>query len=138
MSMSYVENPEQRGWMIAEVAAVPGVREVIVFSADGLLLASSEGMNRDSADRLSANCSGLQSLARSLGREFGEDGGAVHQQMVEFNGGFLFMRSANGAHLAVVTGPVVDPKLVARQMQAQVMKIGAGNLSSPPRQESAR
>ncbi|MCL7377848.1 MULTISPECIES: roadblock/LC7 domain-containing protein [Streptomyces] len=136
--MSYVENPEQRGWMIAEVAAVPGVREVIVFSADGLLLASSEGMNRDSADRLSANCSGLQSLARSLGREFGEDGGAVHQQMVEFNGGFLFMRSANGAHLAVVTGPVVDPKLVARQMQAQVMKIGAGNLSSPPRQESAR
>ncbi|MDT0413250.1 MULTISPECIES: roadblock/LC7 domain-containing protein [Streptomyces] len=135
--MSYVESPQQRGWMLAEVTAVPGVRQAIVFSADGLLLASSDGIDRDSADRLSANCSGLQSLGRSLGREFGEDGGAVHQQMVEFKGGFLFMRSANGAHLAVVTGPVVDPKLVARQMQAQVMKIGAHNLSSPPRQGSA-
>ncbi|GAB2830381.1 roadblock/LC7 domain-containing protein [Streptomyces chlorus] len=135
--MNYVENPDQRGWMISEVAAVPGVRLAIVFSSDGLLLANSEGMDRDSADRLSATCSGLQSLGRGLGREFGEDGGAVHQQMVEFNGGFLFMRSANGAHLAVVTGPVVDPKLVARQMQAQVMKIGARNLSSPPRQGSA-
>jgi predicted regulator of Ras-like GTPase activity (Roadblock/LC7/MglB family) len=136
--MSYVENPEQRGWMIAEVAEVAGVREVIVFSIDGLLLASPEGMDRDSADRLAASCSGLQSLARSLGKEFGEDGGAVHQQMVEFNGGYLFMRSAKGAHLAVVTGPVVDPKLVAQRMQAQVLKIGAGNLSSPPRQETTR
>ncbi|WP_328323407.1 MULTISPECIES: roadblock/LC7 domain-containing protein [unclassified Streptomyces] len=136
--MSYVDNPEQRGWMISEVAAVPGVRQVIVFSADGLLLVSSDGMDRDAADRLSANCSGLQSLGRSLGREFGEDGGSVHQQMVEFNGGFLFMRSADNVHLAVVTGPVVDPKLVARQMQAQVMRIGAANLSSPPRPGSAR
>ncbi|MEV7085714.1 roadblock/LC7 domain-containing protein [Streptomyces sp. NPDC093085] len=136
--MSYRETPEQRGWMIADVAAVPGVHDAIVFSADGLLLASSEGMDRDSADRLAANCSGLQSLARSLGKEFGEDGGAVHQQMVEFNGGYLFMRSSRGAHLAVVTGPVVDAKLVARQMQAQVLRMGAGNLSSPPRQESVR
>jgi predicted regulator of Ras-like GTPase activity (Roadblock/LC7/MglB family) len=134
--MSYLENPESRAWMIADVAVVPGVREVIVFSGDGLLLASSEKMDRDSADRLSASCAGLQSLARSLGREFGEDGGTVHQQMVEFNGGYLFMRSSKGAHLAVVTGPVVDPKLVARQMQAQVMKIGAENLTSPARSEA--
>lgn len=136
--MSDVDNPQQRGWMISEVAAVPGVREAIVFSADGLLLVSSEGMDRDAADRLSANCSGLQSLGRSLGREFGEDGGSVHQQMVEFNGGFLFMRSSDNVHLAVVTGPVVDPKMVARQMQAQVMRIGAANLSSPPRPGSVR
>ena len=134
--MSKVENPESRAWMIAEVALVPGVKQVIVFSGDGLLLASSEGMDRDSADRLSASCAGLQSLARSLGREFGEDGGTVHQQMVEFNGGYLFMRSSKGAHLAVVTGPVVDPKLVARQMQAQVMKIGATHLTSPARLET--
>lgn len=136
--MSIVDNPEQRGWMIAEVTGVPGVQQAVVFSADGLLLACSEDMGRDSADRLSANCSGLLSLGRALGKEFGQDGGAVHQQMVEFNGGFLFMRSASGAHLAVVTGPVVDPKLVARQMQAQVIKIGASNLSSPPRQGFTR
>lgn len=132
--MTYVASPEQQGWMISEVAAVPGVRHVIVFSPDGLLLASSESIDRDTADRLSANCSGLQSLGRSLGREFGEQDGAVNQQMVDFHGGYLFMRSAGGAHLAVVTEAVVDPKLVAQQMQAQVLKIGAGNLSSPPRQ----
>jgi predicted regulator of Ras-like GTPase activity (Roadblock/LC7/MglB family) len=134
--MSNPKNPESRAWMIAEVALVPGVQKVIVFSGDGLLLASSEGMDRDSADRLSASCSGLQALGRSLGREFGEDGGTVHQQMVEFNGGFLFMRSSKGAHLAVVTGPVVDPKQVARQMQAQIIKIGAANLISPARLET--
>ncbi|MFE7754547.1 roadblock/LC7 domain-containing protein [Streptomyces sp. NPDC057429] len=135
--MNDVENPERRGWMITEVATVPGVRLAIVFSSGGLLLANSEGVDRDSADRLSASCLGLQSLGRGLGREFGEDGGAVHQQMVEFDGGFLFMRSANGTHLAVVTGPVIDPRLVARQMQVQVLKIGARNLSGPPRQGSA-
>ncbi|OON77998.1 roadblock/LC7 domain-containing protein [Streptomyces tsukubensis] len=136
--MSYVDDPDRRAWMIAEVSAVPGVRHVIVFSSDGLLLAKSEGLDRDTADRLSANCSGLQSLGRALGREFGDEHGAVHQQMAEFNGGFLFMRSACGAHLAAVTGPVVDPKQVARQMQAQVLKIGATHLSSPPRQGLSR
>ncbi|MFD4034676.1 roadblock/LC7 domain-containing protein [Streptomyces sp. NPDC058637] len=133
--MNHVENPERRGWMISEVAAVPGVRLAIVFSSDGLLLANSEGMDRDSADRLSASCSSLQSLGRGLGREFGEAGGAVHQHMVEFDGGFLFMRSADGAHLAVVTGPVVDPELVTRQMQAQVSKIAARKLTGPPRED---
>ncbi|KPC90163.1 RarB, partial [Streptomyces sp. NRRL F-6602] len=77
-------------------------------------------------------------LGRQRALPGGLEGGAVHQQMVEFEGGFLFMRSAGGAHLAVLTGPVVDPKQVARQMQAQVLKIGAGNLSSPPRQEPTR
>jgi predicted regulator of Ras-like GTPase activity (Roadblock/LC7/MglB family) len=134
--MTYVETPEQLAWMIADVAGLPGVKHAIVYSSDGLLLVRSEQLDKDSADRLAASCSGLQSLGRS-GREYGENGGAVRQQMLEFDGGFLFLRSAQGAHLAVVAGPVVDPKLVGSQMQAQVMKIGAANLSSPPRQEAA-
>lgn len=36
----------------------------------------------------------------------------------------------------MITGPVVDPKLVARQMQAQILKIGAANLISPARLET--
>ncbi|MCU4747141.1 MULTISPECIES: roadblock/LC7 domain-containing protein [Streptomyces] len=123
--MQYVESPERQSWMISEVSTVPGVRHVIVFSSDGLLLACSEGIDRDSADRLSANCSGLQSLGRSLGRDFGEEDGAVNQQMVDFRGGYLFMRSAAGTHLAAVTGPVVDPGLVAQRMQAQILRIAA-------------
>lgn len=136
--MNYTDAPEDRSWMISEVTTVPGVRHVVVFTPDGLLLASSEDMDRDTADRLAAACSGLQSLGHGLGRTYGEDGGAVHQLMLEFQGGFLFVRNASGAHLAVVTGPVVDPALVAKQMQAQVLKIGSVNLSSPPRQDQVR
>ncbi|MFD7509850.1 roadblock/LC7 domain-containing protein [Streptomyces sp. NPDC059853] len=134
--MKYVESPEEQGWMISEVTAVPGVRHVIVFSPDGLLLASSGGIDRDTADRLAANCAGLHSLGRSLGREFGAEEGTVHQQMVGYDGGYLFLRSAHGAHLAAVTGPAVDPRLVARQMRSQVISIGAARLSSPARQNA--
>jgi len=127
-----------RGWMIAEVSVVPGVRDVVVFSVDGLLLAGSAGLGRDRAERLAATCSGLQSLGRALGQEFGTGAGLVRHQMIEFDGGFLFLRSADGAHLAVVADPVVDPRQVARAMQAQVLKIGAANLSSPAREDATR
>jgi predicted regulator of Ras-like GTPase activity (Roadblock/LC7/MglB family) len=136
--MTYVESPEQSAWMIADIVGLPGVKHAIVYSSDGLLLVRSEQLDKDSADRLAASCSGLQSLGRSVGREFGEDSGAVRQQMIEFDGGFVFLRSAEGAHLAVVAGPVVDPKLVGSRMQAQVLKIGAANLRSPRRQEAAQ
>ncbi|WP_069813936.1 roadblock/LC7 domain-containing protein [Streptomyces sp. TP-A0874] len=136
--MNQVETAANRDWMVSEVVAVAGVRHVVVLSTDGLLMASSEGTDRDVADRLSAACSGLQSLAKGLGREFGSDSQEVRQQMVEFDGGFLFMRAAgSGSYLAVVTGPVVDPKMIAQQMQTQVNKIGERNLSSLPRRGSA-
>jgi hypothetical protein len=57
--------------------------------------------------------------------------------MVEFDGhgGYLFVRGAgDGSHLAVVTEQVVDPALIAQQMQAQVLKIGAPNLGTPARE----
>jgi hypothetical protein len=54
--------------------------------------------------------------------------------MVEFDGGFLFVRGAgDGSRLAVVTEPVIDPALVAQQMQAQVLVIGERTLSTPTR-----
>jgi hypothetical protein len=35
----------------------------------------------------------------------------------------------------VVTDPVVDPALIAQQMQAQVLKIVASTLGTPTRQD---
>lgn len=125
---------QDQDWMIGEVVWVPGVRHVVVLSSDGLLKARSAGTPRDVADRLSAACSGLQSLAQSVGREFGMDGGGVKELMVGFEGGYLFARSAGtGSHLVVITEPVVDPRLIAQQMQAQVIKIGERNFSTPAR-----
>lgn len=120
-------------WTVGEVTEVPGVRHVVVLSADGLVKASSAGTGRDVADRLAAACSGLQSLGQSLGREFGAAAG-VRQVMVEFDGGFLFVRTAGqGSHLAVVTGPAVDPALIAQAMQTLVVRIGSATLSTPAR-----
>jgi len=54
--------------------------------------------------------------------------------MVEFDGGFLFVRGAgNGSRLAVVTEPTIDPALVAQQMQAQILAIGERTLATPRR-----
>ena len=47
----------------------------------------------------------------------------------------IVARYADGSHLAVVTEQVVDPALIAQQMQAQVLKIGAPNLSTPVRED---
>ena len=58
--------------------------------------------------------------------------------MVEFDGfgGYLFVRGAgDGSHLAVVTDHGVDPALIAQQMQAQVLKIGESNFSTPQRND---
>jgi predicted regulator of Ras-like GTPase activity (Roadblock/LC7/MglB family) len=121
-------------WMIDEVTWVQGVRHVVVATSDGLVTARSDGSSEDIADRLAAACAGLNSLGRSVGREFGSGGHDVQQVMIGFEGGFLFVRRAgDGSHLAVVTEQVVDPAVIGQQMQAQVLKIGQRNLAAPPR-----
>jgi predicted regulator of Ras-like GTPase activity (Roadblock/LC7/MglB family) len=122
--------------MLAEVSEVKGVRHAVVLSADGLVRAQSPNMDKDEADRLAAACAGLKSIGQSLARQFSDGGGTSRQVMVEFDGhgGYLFVRDAgDGSHLAVVTDPVIDPALIAQQMQAQVLKIGTASLGTPPR-----
>ena len=85
------------------------------------------------ADKLAAACAGLASLGHGISKEFGT-GTGPRQVMVEFDGGFLFVRGAgDGSRLAVVTEPVIDPALIAQQMQAQVLLIGERTLSTPTR-----
>ena len=121
-------------WMIDEVTWVQGVRHVVVATSDGLVTARSDKTSEEVADRVAAACAGLHSLGRSVGKEFGSASGAVHQVMVGFDGGYLFVRRAgDGSHLAVITEQVVDPGLIGQQMQAQVVKIGQRNLATPPR-----
>ena len=128
---------QDQDWMLMEVASVPYVRHAVVLSSDGLVVARSEKTDRDVADRLAAACSGLQSLGRSIGLEFGSGGRTLRHLMIEFDGGFLFVRrAATGSHLAVVTESAVDPALIAQQMQAQVLKIGERALATEGRQDT--
>ena len=127
-----------QNWMLDEVTGVRGIRHAVVLSADGLVRAHSQQTSKEDADRLAAACAGLKSIGQSLARQFADGGSTSRQVMVEFDGhgGYLFVRGAGeGSHLAVVTEQVVDPALIAQQMQAQVLKIGAPNLATPVRED---
>ncbi|WP_197318752.1 roadblock/LC7 domain-containing protein [Saccharomonospora sp. NB11] len=120
-------------WMLEQIRSVRGVRHAIVLTSDGLLKVKTEQTATDLADKLAAACAGLTSLGRGVGDEFGS-GGDPKQVMVEFDGGFLFVRGAgDGSRLAVVTESVIDPGLIAQQMQLQVLQIGERTLSTPTR-----
>lgn len=125
--------PDENSWQLDLVAQVPGVRHVVVLSADGLVRVRTDHTERDVAETLAATCAGLTSLGSGVSRSFG-DGTDPWQVMVEFSQGFLFVRGAgDGSRLAVVTEQTVDAVLVAQQMQAQVLMIGEHTMSTPAR-----
>lgn len=120
-------------WMLELIRSVRGVRHVVVLTSDGLLKVRTDHTPADVADKLAAACAGLSSLGHGVSKEFGS-GSGPRQVMVEFDGGFLFVRGAgDGSRLAVVTEAVIDPALIAQQMQAQVLVIGERTLSTPTR-----
>jgi len=126
-------HPGDNSWMLELISAVRGVRHAVVLTSDGLLKVRTEHTAVDVADKLAAACAGLSSLGQGVSKEFGS-GAAPRQVMVEFDGGFLFVRGAgDGSRLAVVTEQVIDPALIAQQMQAQVLTIGERTLSTPTR-----
>jgi predicted regulator of Ras-like GTPase activity (Roadblock/LC7/MglB family) len=129
--MTGIEN-----WMIDEVVGVPGVRHVVVTTSDGIVTARSGEITRDDADRLGAMCAGLYAIGQNIADAYGDGTGIIHQNMIRFGGGFLFVRrAADGSRLAVVTSPAVDPAVIGQQMGKQVQKIG-DKLSAAPRHPS--
>lgn len=125
--------PVDNSWMLELIRTVRGVRHVVVLTSDGLLKVRTDHTPVDVADKLAAACAGLTALGQGISKEFGT-GAGPRQVMVEFDGGYLFVRGAgDGSRLAVVTEPVIDPALVAQQMQAQVLVIGERTLSTPTR-----
>jgi predicted regulator of Ras-like GTPase activity (Roadblock/LC7/MglB family) len=128
-------------WMIDAVAEVPGVRHVLVTSADGLVRARSPEFTREAAETVGAACAGLYSLGVSVGTQFESDfgpgSGTAEMVMIRFEGWFMFLRrAADGSRLAVVTDSTVDAAVIGQQMALQVQKIGK-SLGTAPRQASA-
>jgi uncharacterized protein len=109
-------------WLINNfVDRVPGVAHTIVVSADGLLLAVSDGFPRDRADQLAAVSSGLVSLTQGAARVF--EAGGVTQTVVEMEHGFLFiMAISDGASMAVLAAPSCDIGLVGYEMALLVSR----------------
>ena len=90
-------------WLVENfVDRVPGVKESVVVSADGLPMAVSRGLDRDAA------------------------GGPVTQIVIEMENAFLFVTGiSDGSCLAVVADGTSDIGLVAYEMAVLVERAGA-------------
>jgi len=119
-------------WLLDDlVKRVNEAEHAIVLSADGLLMAQSQGIGRDDAEHLSAVAAGIQSLAKGAGERFG--GGAVRQTIIEMRSAFLLVTVAGqGACLAGLSSEDADVGLIAYEMAMMVTKLGH-HLSTPAR-----
>jgi Uncharacterized distant relative of homeotic protein bithoraxoid len=111
-------------WLLNDlVDRVAEVKQAVVLSADGLLMAASRGISREDAEHLAAMASGFHSLARGAGRHFG--GGNVRQTIVELDSLFLFVTAAGKrANLAVLAAENADVGLIAYEMTMLVTRVG--------------
>jgi predicted regulator of Ras-like GTPase activity (Roadblock/LC7/MglB family) len=111
-------------WLIgAFVDRIPGVTSALVVTTDGLVMAHSAGIAKDTADQLAAVTSGLSSLTTGAARCVG--GGSVQQVIVEMEGGYLFVTTvSDGSSLALMCGPECDIGLIGYEMSLLVTRIG--------------
>jgi uncharacterized protein len=66
----------------------------VAVSSDGLLIATSDGLDRTGADHLAAIVSSLASLGRSASKRYDFDG--LKLIMIEMRRGFLLVSAING------------------------------------------
>ncbi len=113
------------GWLLDNfVRTVPGTRHTLVVSADGLLMAMSEQLDRTSGDQLAAIVAGMSSLTRGAARQL--RAGDVRQAIVEMDNLFLFLMSvSNGSVLAVVADATCDVGLIGYEMAMLVSRTEA-------------
>lgn len=123
---------EQLGWLLDNlVSRVANVRQALVLSRDGLVVAKSQTMTREEGEQLSAIAAGLQSLARGAGQQVGA--GEVRQTIVELDGAFLFVMAAGqGTCLAVLAAGETDLGVMAYEMAMLIRRMGA-HLTAAPR-----
>jgi predicted regulator of Ras-like GTPase activity (Roadblock/LC7/MglB family) len=122
----------QLGWLLDTLARrVAGVRHAIILSRDGLVIASSAGLDHAEGEHLSALAAGVQSLARGTGEQFG--GGPVRQTIIEMEHALLFVMAAGaGTCLAVLTSADASIGVLAYEMAMLVRRMGR-HLTAAPR-----
>ena len=125
------------GWLLDDLAdRVEHLRQAVILSRDGLVVAASKSLGREDAEHLSALAAGVQSLARGAGAHFGA--GGVQQIIIELERAFLFVTAAgHGSCLAVLCASEADPALIAYEM-AMLAKRAGPHLAAPSRFPAAR
>jgi len=124
MTSESITTEPSLGWLVsAFTQEVPGATHAVLVSADGLLVAASDGLPRDRADQMSALTAGLSSLTVGAAQLF--TAGRVVQSVIEMEGGFMLLMSVgDGSHLAVLASPRCDIGLVGYEMTLLVDRVG--------------
>jgi predicted regulator of Ras-like GTPase activity (Roadblock/LC7/MglB family) len=122
--MPLTDTTGQLSWLLDNlVNKVEHIKQALVLSRDGLVVAASQGLAREDGEHLSALAAGVQSLARGAGQHF--HGGEVRQTIVEMEFAFLFVSAAGkGTCLAVLTSGEPNVGLVAYEMAMLVRRMG--------------
>ena len=130
--MAQADTTGQLSWLLDNlVDQVEHVRQALILSRDGLVVAASRGLTPEDSEHLSALAAGLQSLARGTGRHFGA--GEVRQTIIELDQAFLFVTAAgHGSCLAVLCSSSADAGLMAYEM-AMLVKRAGPHLAAHPR-----
>ena len=111
-------------WLIQRLClTVPSIKQAVVVSSDGLPMAASNGVDRESADRLAAVSSGMIGLAYGSAGRFGA--GAVSNVIVEMENGWLFITGIrDGSLICCLTEKDVDMGTIAFEMSIFVQRVG--------------
>jgi predicted regulator of Ras-like GTPase activity (Roadblock/LC7/MglB family) len=136
MSDRPTSQASEPAWLLDQlVTAVPGARSAVLLSTDGIAKFW-YGLPQDEAQVFGAMASGLCSIARGVGKQFGDDDG-VRQVFVELNGvvAYVCAAGANGV-LAVLAEPEADAGVLGFEM-AQMVKRVPDHLSTPIRAAAA-
>jgi len=112
-------------WLLVNfVHNTDGVRDAIAVSSDGLLIATSDGLDRAGADQLAAIVSGMTSLARTAARRHDFDG--LKLIMIEMRRGFLLVSTiADGSCVGVLANSNCDVGLIGYEIAVLVDRAGA-------------
>jgi predicted regulator of Ras-like GTPase activity (Roadblock/LC7/MglB family) len=117
-------NLQQFNWLLTNfVHGADGVRDAVAVSSDGLLIATSNGLDRAGADQLAAIVSSLTSVGRSASRRYDLEG--LKLIMLEMRRGYLLVTAiAGGSALGVLAGENCDVGLVGYEMGVLVDRAG--------------
>ncbi len=111
-------------WLLERLCAtVPAIKQAVVVSSDGLAMAKSQDVDRETAERLAAVSSGMIGLAYGSAGRFGA--GAVSNIIVEMQQGWLFVTGIrHGSLLCCITSKEIDLGAVAFEMSIFVQRVG--------------
>jgi predicted regulator of Ras-like GTPase activity (Roadblock/LC7/MglB family) len=123
MTMQPVE-AGQLSWLLDDlVQRLQHVRQAVVLSRDGLVMAAAHDMSREDSDHLAALAAGVQglacgALAHCSARE-------VRQTIIEMDSAFVFVMAAGeGTGLAVVSSADANVGVIAYEMAMMVRRMG--------------